>query len=133
MKRTAILLALTLPAAGCTDPCTGAAPTQWQKYAAQVGAALASTVSLTPVTPQSQLMCTPTPGENDQAIEMEGDAGTCGQSTGDGACIACLKTSCCAEYLACDAACLAAGSGDAYDAMMSCGTGDCAGPCGGPQ
>lgn len=124
MRRAALVLfALAAPAVaslGCTDPCSGAAPTYWQKLAAKVGAAIAGAVSLTPDAPQpAQDTCGAAPSYSSQALDPEEDAGTCTVDTGDGACVACLKTWCCAESEACGAACVAAGSGEAFDAATS--------------
>jgi hypothetical protein len=87
-----------LATAGCAAPCTVAPPSEWQKMAAAVSAAIASQFSLTPVAPQpADAMCVATPGENDQALPGHADAGpyVCVPDADDGACVACLRVACC--------------------------------------
>jgi hypothetical protein len=61
---------------------------------------------------------------------LSGDGGRCPLASGDDACIACVKASCCEVSLACfdDTSCLTVG-GAAYEAAHACFTSNCAKDC----
>lgn len=106
--RRAVFLALAL--AGCNND----QPICLQVAASSLWARTAA--AITGTSPSSIVCAGDTIYDNPQAVKPTVDAGPCGVSEGDGACVACLKEQCCAE--AAD-----------ETALVSCGTTHCTSAC----